>query len=261
MNEVLRDFLNRFVIVYIDGILIFSWSKAKHRQHFSEVLQRLREHSLYLKAEKCSFHQNSIHFLGYAPLLCHPDPDKAFLVEVDTSTTGIGAVLSQQQQKSAKPLPCAFFSKKLSPAEQNYDIGNRELLAIKLALEEWRHWLEGAWHPFVVLTDHKKLQYLKEAKRLNPRQARWALFFTHSNLVSPIIVLVPRISVLMPCLDSTLHLNRPKILSQCFHQHYPLIPFNGTLMNNSLKMPVKSLLLRGVPLITPLSPRIIASLS
>ncbi len=56
-----------------------------------------------------------------------------------------------------RPHPCAFFSKKLSPAEQNYDIGNRELLAIKLALEEWRHWLEGANHPFEVITFHVSL--------------------------------------------------------------------------------------------------------
>ncbi len=62
--------------------------------------------------------------------------------------------------------------------EQNYDVGNRELLAMKLALEEWRHWLEGATRPFIVLTDHKNLEYLRSAKRLNPRQARWALFFT-----------------------------------------------------------------------------------
>ncbi len=62
-----------------------------------------------------------------------------------------------------------------------YDIGNRELLAIKLALEEWRHWLEGAQQPFVVLTDHKNLEYLRDAKRLNPRQERWALFFTRIN--------------------------------------------------------------------------------
>ena len=57
-------------------------------------------------------------------------------------------------------------------------MGNRELLAVKLALEEWRHWLEGARHPFTVLTDHKNLEYIWEARRLNPRQARWALFFT-----------------------------------------------------------------------------------
>uniref|UniRef100_A0A8C9W0E0 Gypsy retrotransposon integrase-like protein 1 n=1 Tax=Scleropages formosus TaxID=113540 RepID=A0A8C9W0E0_SCLFO len=74
-----------------------------------------------------------------------------------------------------------FFSRKLSEAERNYDIGNRELLAIKLALEEWRHWLEGAQHPFLVLTDHKNLQYLQTARRLKTRQARWALFFSWFN--------------------------------------------------------------------------------
>ncbi len=86
-------------------------------------------------------------------------------------------MLSQQQGTPHRLHPCAFFSRKLSPAERNYDIGNRELLAIKLALEEWRHWLEGSAQPFLVLTDHN-LQYLRDAKRLNPRQARWALFFT-----------------------------------------------------------------------------------
>ncbi|KAL0186689.1 hypothetical protein M9458_018359, partial [Cirrhinus mrigala] len=54
----------------------------------------------------------------------------------------------------------------------------RELLAIKLTLEEWRHWLEGSQHLFEVVTNHKNLQYLRDAKCLNPRQARWALFFT-----------------------------------------------------------------------------------
>ncbi|KAL0172966.1 hypothetical protein M9458_033277, partial [Cirrhinus mrigala] len=56
-----------------------------------------------------------------------------------------------------------------------------ELLAIKLALEEWRLWLEGSNHPFTIITDHKNLQYLREARHLNPRQARWALFFTRFN--------------------------------------------------------------------------------
>ncbi len=68
---------------------------------------------------------------------------------------------------------CAFFSRKLTAAERNYDVGNRELLAMKLELEEWRHWLEGATHPFLVLTDHKNQEYLRSAKHLNPQQARW----------------------------------------------------------------------------------------
>uniref|UniRef100_A0A8C6LI56 Gypsy retrotransposon integrase-like protein 1 n=1 Tax=Nothobranchius furzeri TaxID=105023 RepID=A0A8C6LI56_NOTFU len=54
---------------------------------------------------------------------------------------------------------------------------------MKLALEEWRHWLEGAEHPFVIWTDHKNLTHLKEAKRLNPCQYRWSLFFTRFNFV------------------------------------------------------------------------------
>lgn len=84
-----------------------------------------------------------------------------------------------QEAFTTAPLhPCAAFSWKLTLAEQNYDIGNKELLASKLALEELKHWLEGTRHPFVVYTDHRNLKYLCEAKRLNPRQARWALFFT-----------------------------------------------------------------------------------
>ncbi len=113
-----------------------------------------------------------------APILTHPDTQLSFIVEVDASTTGVEAVLSQLHGEPPHLHPCAYYFRKLSPAERNYDIGNRELLAIKLALEEWRHWLEGAQHPFSVITDHKNLEYLRSAKRLNPRQACWALFFT-----------------------------------------------------------------------------------
>lgn len=67
--------------------------------------------------------------------------------------------------------PCAFFSRKLSPAGRNYDYGNKEQLSIKDALQEWRHWLEGSTHPFQVITDHKNIDYIKNAKRLNPHHA------------------------------------------------------------------------------------------
>lgn len=58
------------------------------------------------------------------------------------SDCGIGAVLSQRHGTPGKLHPCAFFSRKLTPAENNYDIGNKELLSIKATLEEWTHWLE-----------------------------------------------------------------------------------------------------------------------
>ncbi len=113
-----------------------------------------------------------------APILKHPEPCLPFVVEVDASNCGIGAVLSQRHGQPGKLHPCAFFSRKLTAAERNYDVGNKELLSMKAAIEEWRHLLEGAAHPFQVITDHKNLEYIKSTKRLNPRQARWALFFT-----------------------------------------------------------------------------------
>lgn len=91
---------------------------------------------------------------------------------------GICAVLSQRSPYNQKLHPCAFSSRRLSPAEVNYDVGNRKLLAVVLALKEWRHWLEGAEIPFLVWTDHKNLSYIRSAKRLSPCQARWALFLS-----------------------------------------------------------------------------------
>ncbi len=85
-----------------------------------------------------------------APILIAPDPSRQFVVEVDASEVGVGAVLSQRSSTDDKMHPCAFLSHCLSPAERNYDIGNRELLAVKLALGEWRHWLEGSGVPFIV---------------------------------------------------------------------------------------------------------------
>ncbi|XP_029318573.1 uncharacterized protein LOC115028841 [Cottoperca gobio] len=99
-----------------------------------------------------------------APILTLPDLSLPFMVEVDASDVAVGAVLSQRPA-DGKLRPCAFFSARLSPAERNYDVGDRELLAIKMALEEWRHWLEGAQHPFVVWTDHKNLEYIQRAKQ------------------------------------------------------------------------------------------------
>lgn len=60
------------------------------------------------------------------PILIHPDPEEQFIVEVDASNISVGAVLSQRSSVHHKVHPCAFFSHRLSPAEQNYDIGNRD---------------------------------------------------------------------------------------------------------------------------------------
>lgn len=68
--------------------------------------------------------------------------------------------------------------------QSNYDIRKRELLMVKLALNEWHHWLEGTKLPFLaflVWNDHKNLEYIISAKRLNSCHAQGALFFTRFN--------------------------------------------------------------------------------
>ncbi|KAK3569827.1 hypothetical protein QTP86_005844 [Hemibagrus guttatus] len=172
------DLFNHYVIAYIDDILIYSASLTEHIQHMRTVLTHLKNHELYFKLEKCEFHSPTLSFLGYVlsprgmemdlakaelhhnPNPPSPQPRGYIVVEVDASNSGIGAMLSQREVASGKLHACAYYSRKLTTAERNYDVGNRELLSIKAALEEWHHWLEGARHPFLVLTDHRNLEYL-----------------------------------------------------------------------------------------------------
>ncbi len=191
VNDVLRDRVDQFIYVYLDDILIFSSSLQEHVQHVRRVLQRLLENGLFVKAEKCAFHAQSVPFLGFivspegvrmdpdrvkavvnwptpdsrkallrflgfanfyrrfirnfsqlaapltaltstkmtfrwsnaaeaaftklrcrfvsAPILRAPDPTRQFVVEVDASEVGVGAVLSQRATSDDKVHPCAFF--------------------------------------------------------------------------------------------------------------------------------------------------------
>jgi hypothetical protein len=65
MNDVFQEFLDQFVIIYIDDILIFSKNEEEHKEHVRLVLQKLCEMGLYAKLEKCMFHQLQVEFLGY----------------------------------------------------------------------------------------------------------------------------------------------------------------------------------------------------
>ena len=107
-----------------------------------------------------------------APILCHFDATLPIVLETDASDFAIGAVLSQTSEKGL--LPVAYYSRKLSAAEQNYPIYDKEMLAVVASVLEWRNYLEGSQKEFLILTDHKNLEYFMTAKTLNRRQARWA---------------------------------------------------------------------------------------
>ena len=134
--------------------------------------------------------------LTSAPVLALPDLSKPFQVIADASLMGTGAVLMQEGR------PVAFYSHKFGTAEKNYATGDQELLAIILALKEWRCYLEGAVKVELV-SDHQPICYLKDLPMMSRRQARWLEFVTshfdfewkhiagRSNVADPISRTVP----------------------------------------------------------------------
>ena len=118
--------------------------------------------------------------LKESPVLIQPDVTKEFLLECDASDFATGAVLNQIGPDK-KMHPVAFLSKTLAPAERNYDIYDKELLAVIRALKEWRHYLEGSTIPIKILMDHKNLEYFKTKCNLNRRQVRWMGFLADYN--------------------------------------------------------------------------------
>lgn len=106
------------------------------------------------------------------PILHSFDYEKEAILETDASDTAMGGVLLQKGEKKLHPV--AYFSRKMSPAEQNYNIYDKELLAIVESLKHWSIYLQGTKYPVKVLTDHMNLTYFKTTKELNRRQSRWA---------------------------------------------------------------------------------------
>jgi hypothetical protein len=104
-------------------------------------------------------------------------------VETDASDRVIAAILSQLDPDTNLWHPVAYFSKTMAPAECNYAIHDKELLAIVRALTEWRAELEGLRSRFDILTDHRALEYFMTTKKLNSRQANWAELLTRYNFI------------------------------------------------------------------------------
>jgi len=91
-------------------------------------------------------------------------------LETDASNLALAAILSIQTEGDIHPI--AFHSQSLHAAELNYDVHDKELLAIVEAFKKWRHYLEGTATPVEVITNHKNLTYFCSSKLLMRRQAR-----------------------------------------------------------------------------------------
>jgi hypothetical protein len=236
MNAILQPFLRKFVMVFLDDILVYSSYMAEHLGHLRLVFTKLREHQFFLKKKKCSFAQPELQYLGHVisregvatdssktaamlawpipqnitelrgflgltgyyrkfvkgygvlakpltkllqkqnkfswgeeaqqafealkqamtttPVLALPRFDIPFIVETDACDIGMGAVLMQEGR------PIAFLSKALGEKNKHLSIYEKEFLALILAVDKWRPYLQRA--PFIIRTDHQSLTFLGE---------------------------------------------------------------------------------------------------
>jgi hypothetical protein len=154
--------------------------------HYSDLARPLidltKKDTIFAWMQACtnSFEKLKQCFLS-EPVLRNPDPSRQFALATDASLVATGAVLLQTDENGAYH-PCGYLSQSFNPAEQNYQIYDRELLAIIRALKAWRHYLEGNPHPVIVFTDHKNLLYFQSAQNLTRRQARWQLTLNEFDL-------------------------------------------------------------------------------
>ena len=255
MNDLLREYLYEFTVVYLDDIMIYSKTFEDHLKHLERILTILKEANLMIKLKKCKFCEQEIEYLGHIagkdglkpdpkkiekiknlkpptnlkevqsimglcqyyrtfvqdfskiakpiyqltqkdkpfhwgkdqqkaldilkekltnhPILQYPDYNKQFILKTDASGKGLGAVLSQLNDKG-KEVVIEYASRGLRGAERNYPITDLECLAIKWAITERFHkYLIG--REFIAVTDHSALKTLMTAKLIKGKRARWAM--------------------------------------------------------------------------------------
>ncbi|GBG64197.1 hypothetical protein CBR_g40897 [Chara braunii] len=252
MNDLFRPWLDIFVVVYLNDILVFSMTLEEHQGHLRQVLEKLREANFKINAKKCDWAKTQVLYLGHAldgdgvkpedskiaairdwptprtltelrsflglanyyrkfvrnfstivaplrrllrketiwkwdkdctsamkklkqalreyPVLKVADPSLPFVVTTDASQYGIGAVLQQDDGNGYRPVE--FMSTRM-PSEKvatsNYE---RELYALRQALDHWKHYLLG--RHFKVYSDHETLRWLKTQAKMTPKLTRWA---------------------------------------------------------------------------------------
>ncbi|GKE62406.1 putative reverse transcriptase domain-containing protein [Tanacetum coccineum] len=142
MNRVCRPYLDKFMIVFIDDILIYSKTREDHVEHLRLVLELIKKEKLYAKFSKCEFWLREVQFLGHdklcnVPVLALPDRPEDFVVYCDASGLGLGCVLMQRGKV------IAYASRQLKIHEKNYTTHDLELGAVVFAFKIWRHYLYG----------------------------------------------------------------------------------------------------------------------
>jgi len=163
------NFYRRFIFNYSDIVI--------------PLTHLTRKNTLWNFDDNCKIAFNTLkQAFTSTPILTHWVPDAQLVVETDASDYALAAILSIMT-KDNEIHPVAFHSRTFSAPELNYNIHDKELLAIFEAFKIWRHYLEGSASPIDVVTDHKNLEYFSTTKILTRQQARWLEYLSQFNLV------------------------------------------------------------------------------
>lgn len=216
MNKVLRRYIDKFCIVYLDDILIFSETLEEHEQHvrtilhgflnleshyrkyiprFSDIVLQLMDLTKGFPKKAPQFREEEgkkslfrISNKLSPPNPCYDTPTSAnfsLLVRIrHSSLSGLfsNSISTTKMVEDASILhPVAYESKKLTEAESRYSAQEREMVAAKYALDQWRHIVEGS--NILIGTDHKSLETFRSKKHMNPRLIRLMQDIEHYNPV------------------------------------------------------------------------------
>ncbi|GBG72657.1 hypothetical protein CBR_g12230 [Chara braunii] len=253
MDDLFRPWLDRFVVVYLDDILVFNRTLQEHQGHLRQVLEKLREANFKINAKKCEWAKTQVLYLGHVldgdgikpedskivairdwptprtltelrsflglanyyrkfvrnfstiaaplrrllkkeaiwqwdrdcmsalkklkralmeyPVLKVADPSLPFVVTTDACRYGIGAVLQQDDDNGYRPVE--FMSARMPSEKVATSTYERELYALRQALEHWKHYLLR--RHFKVYSDHETLRWLKTQAKMTPKLTRWAV--------------------------------------------------------------------------------------
>ncbi|KAL8108572.1 hypothetical protein AgCh_024881 [Apium graveolens] len=163
MNRIFKEYLDKFVIVFIYDILIYSKTEEDHAEYLRTALEILRKKKLYAKFLKCEFWLQEVQFLGH---IVSNEGIKVDPAKIEAITNWERPRTPTEHDKVI-----AYASRQLKPHEQKYPTHDLELEAIVFALKIWRHYLYG--EKCEIFTDHKSLKYIFTQKELNMRQRRW----------------------------------------------------------------------------------------
>ncbi|KAJ1035140.1 hypothetical protein NDA18_000737 [Ustilago nuda] len=156
INHIFRDIIGVFVVMYLDDFLIF---------------KRFKKFELPEEAQQ-AFHK-LIQAFTTAGVLWHFNCHLLTRLETDASDFAIAGVLKQEHEGHWHSV--VFYSQKMSSVEKNYEIHDKEFLAVVACLTQWRHMLAGLPSQLVILTDHEALKYFKSQWQITGRQARWVV--------------------------------------------------------------------------------------